>query len=573
MVAAWKSFWQAWRPRLAAAAAGVRPQTPRRWVGLDLGSASIKLAELEAAPGGGIRLVRQLIQELPPTSDQKPVDRAGWLQSALKEVRADQIHLALSGQEVAVRRLHIPPMSPKERVEAVKWQVKDQIGFPIQDAVLDFQVVGEVWDKDLKKADVLVAAASTRCLHDAIQAIEQAGARVASITPTPLALWASIQALVPDVGGRGGVVLVELGAETTHVAIVKGGSVRAVRDLALGSANLTEALIGVVASERGDVTIDHAMAEAFTRRYGVLTDATDGTTEEGVPLFHIASLMRPVLENLVTELSRFLDFYKLQMEESGVSRVLLCGGGAGLKSLSGYLADGLGVTVEVFNPLVRITDRREPLEPDQVAEGGPRLAAAIGAALQHGQAYNLLPAGHRLAFSLSGAARETWKKTARKAAVAAAALYLGLWVAALGMQLQGRKFQAAWTKAEPAYAKAMQVISTRKAMEGALAQSRRFMDEQPVWEGLFRELSQLVPPAIELETFEVTGDSAIPPKAYRFQLKGRLTSSDPAAHRSISELVEVLERSPFFAQARLSGSEMRSGEAAKTSFSLNGVLE
>lgn len=543
---------------------------PRRWVGLDLGSASIKLAECEQTQTG-VRLVKSLVQELPIAPNQETIDRVGWLQSAFKEFDTREVHVALSGSEVAVRRVHIPPMSARELPEAVKWQVKDELPFPVQEAVLDLRVIGEVWEKDLKKQDVLVAAASRSCLHGLMGMVERAGGRVASVTPTPLALWSSVAGLIPD-AQQGSVVLIELGASTTHVAIVKDGQVRVVRDLAVGSATMTEALIGETVSDKGKMTIDRSLAEAFKRRYGVLTEAPEGTTEEGVPLFHLASLIRPLLENLLTELSRFLDFYKVQMEQGGISRLLLCGGGANLKQLQPFLAEGLGLPVEVFNPLVRITDRVERMEPEQVAEAGPRLAVAVGAALDHGQGLNLLPARPRAAM-LSAVPRRVWIRAAQAVAGTAIALYAGLWLIVGVTEWQLRGQRAAWAQVKPTYTKALSVIARHKALHGSIDQAQQFLEAQPIWEGLFKELGEAMPANLELVEVSLRADAVTSPRSpLRIVLRGRLAPGAGGAPGSISQFVEALEQSIFFERVHLVSSELHTGAGA-TTFEIEGVLE
>ena len=544
-----------------------RAQTPQRWVGLDLGGQSIKLVELEATPQG-MRLINSLIQELPTTMDGQPIDRSGWLQTALEAFKTQEVHVAIGGSEVAIRRVRLPSMPAREVTEAVKWQVKDQLPFPVQDAVIDCTIEGEVWDKDLRKQDVLVAAVSTVHARAHADLVQQAGARVSSMAPSPCAGWWVIAALMPELK-TSSVAIVDVGASETHVTVVKDGHVRLVRDLAIGSARLSESLMGVISGERGEVTIDFHKAENLKRRYGVLTDAATGMTDEGVPLFHLASLMRPVLENLLTELSRLLSFYKVQMEEAGVSRILLCGGGAEMKSLSAFLAEGLGLTVEVFNPLVRIADRLQSLEPEQITEQGPRLVVALGTALGHGQRLNLLPiplrSRHQLA-NWAGIGRQAIRAAAGIAAAVLVALGLGLAVT----QWQIARQQKQWNTLEPSYTRYMQTTAALKGAESTMAQVQRFLDEQPVWDGLMKELGVVMPASLVLDELDVRpADDRL---AWRIHLTGHAVSGVAGAQSGLSHFVESLKASPFFAEVELVSSEMHTGSTGTTSVEIEGRL-
>jgi type IV pilus assembly protein PilM len=554
-------------------------------VGLDLGSHSIKLVELEQA-GAGVRLVTQLIQELPAASPARPtdaagpsnepaprpVDRSGWLQIALREVEACEVHLAVSGPEVAIHRVLVPPMSAKELREAVKWQVKDQLPFSLQEAVLDFRVIGEVWEKDLKKLEVLVAAASRAFLQERLALVEGSGVRVASVVPSPYALWAGLTLLAPETR-QGTVALIEFGARTTHVAIVKDGHLRVVRELSIGSASLAEALTGVVASEQGDIAIDASTAEALMRRYGVLVEQPDGRTDEGVPFVHLAALIRPVLEHLLTEVSRFLDFYKIQMDAAGVSQVLVCGGGAMLKQLEAFLAGGLGVAVSVFNPLSRIADQAPSVEAGPVVPDGPRLAVAIGAALDHGQGLNVLPGEVRQATEAMRR-RRTLIRVAQGLATAAlagtVALYGSEWRLSRRLQAQ----QAMWATWESASLQYKNLTLERRGLEDAIARLEVLIEQQPVWEGLLKEVAELTPAAITLETLAVTPvDDSAATGDQQLAMTGWVVAGGTEAHRSLSEFVDALERSVFVTGVELGRSELSAGPTAATRFELKGLLE
>jgi type IV pilus assembly protein PilM len=541
-----------------------------RWIGLDIGARSIKLAELERTPAG-IRLVKSLIQELPSPHEGRTVDSTGWLQTALKAFHADEVHVAASGPEVAMRRVAVPLMSKQEMPEAVKWQAKEHLPFPIQGAVLDFQVTGEVWEKDIKKQDVLVAAAGRGVIQSLMESVARAGARVVSIVPTHAALWAAAAALVPDIA-KGSVALVEVGAGHTRVTIAKDGHIRLIRDLDVGSDSLTEAMVGMVAAEHGQMSIDRARAESLKRRYGILPDATDGSTEEGVPLFHLSSLMRPVLEHLLTELSRLFSYYRVQMDEAGVSRLLLCGGGAALKDLQPYLADGLGMTVEVFNPLVRIPERAVTLEPELVAEGGPRLGIAIGLALEHGQGLNLVP-GETRRMKAAEAHRGAWQKAAQWALAAAAALYLALHALAFwtGSRLEAQRDR--WAALSPAYEQSLRLAASAAGLESTVRQVQRLLDRQPAWDGILRELGALVPPTIELN--DVAFSAAGPPgrEAFAVRLRGTGSATAVAGEGSIAQFMEALEQSPFFSGVDLVSSAINQADGSRVIVEIRARIE
>lgn len=536
---------------------------------MDLGSQSIKLVELEQTTAGW-QLVKRLIQEFPVPSEGQPVDRLGWLQSAIKEFEPREVHLSVGGPEVAIRRVHVPMMPKRELPEAVKWQVKEQLPFPIQDTAFAFQVLGEVWEKDVKKQDVLVAAVAKPQLAEVVALMECAGVRVASVSPSPLAAWQCVTHANPTMT-QGSIALVEIGASKTDVLIAKDGQVRLVRELAVGSRSLTEALVGVVSSDTGELRIDSSKAETFKRQYGVLLQSAEGTTQEGIPLFHIASLMRPILENLVTELSRAFDFYKVQLEEAGVSRVLLCGGGANLKQLRSFLADGLGLPVEIFNPLTQMPHRLPQLDPEQAADEGPRLAVAIGLALEHGQRFNVLSAKVQQE-QVFVDSRRVVTVAAKSLAAITVTLSVGLLLTTFVLGQKLGEAQAAWAQSEPAYTESMRVASTRLTLDDRMTQFQRFLDRHPVWAGVLKEIGELMPATIELEELSVSTEEDAGDGPH-FHLKGLAAPEAGSTQGGISQFVEALEQSVFFNKVELASSELHSSDTGTTSFDIVGILE
>ena len=543
----------------------------RRWIGVDIGTASIKVAVLE--PGAhGPRLVKSLIQELPLDDGGKPVDRAGWLQTVLQACEPGPVHVNLSGDAVAVRRIAVPPMSSAELPEAVKWQVKDQLPFPVQDAAIAFAVLGEVWEKDLRKADVLVAATPREQLQVREQQIRQAGRAAASVVPTPFALWSAVRVLVPA-GRTDAIAVVEFGARTTQVAIGRQGQLQLVRELPLGTQHVTDALIGLSTSDRGTLIADRGQAEALTRQHGIVTEHATGSTAEGIPLFHAASLMRPVLEQALTEISRLLDFYKVQMDAPGIARIVLCGGGACVKHLAEYLQDGLGVAVEVLHPAARLTSGDQSAVTD-TGEEDARLATAIGLALNHGEQLDLsAPVGTKGASGSWEQRLGRWKPLAVAAASVALAALVLLQGASWFQQARVAALRREWAPLESVYTQAMASRASERSAQQAAQQLDDLAAQEPLWDGVFKSLSALTPPAIVLTDVRV--DTEPSSAVRRLQLSGIVTSDGAAAHQAISAFMTGLERSAFVGQVELVQSTASGADAteATTRFELSGELE
>ncbi len=87
-------------------------------------------------------------------------------------------------------------------------------------------------------------------------------------------------------------------------------------------------------------------------------------------------------DSFADELRRSLDYYISQDESLPISRLLLSGGGALLPNLDRQLSQLFPFPVELGDPLVRITGNKSRLSDDELKALAPRLAIAIGLALE-----------------------------------------------------------------------------------------------------------------------------------------------------------------------------------------------
>ena len=247
-----------------------------------------------------------------------------------------------------------------------------------------------------------------------------------------------------------------------------------------------------------------------------------------------------------------------------------CGGGATLKALPQFLADGLGVTVEVFNPLLRISERDEPMPPEQITEEGPRLAVALGLALNEGRDINLLPAKAKRDRAFAAPAR-LWRRAALGLAAGAGALLVVMGLMLGWVEAQMRQQAATWATLEPAYQRSLGTTTKTTQLTDMVQQGQAFLEQQPVWEGVFKDIGALIPSTIELTELGVAAADGHEP--WRIQINGRVAEGAGSAEGSVTQFVEALERSVFFAHVELSRSEMHSSDPGKTSFEITADLE
>jgi type IV pilus assembly protein PilM len=90
-------------------------------------------------------------------------------------------------------------------------------------------------------------------------------------------------------------------------------------------------------------------------------------------LFNAAA---PVLEELVSEIRRSIDYYRSRGGD--VQQVEICGGGAKIKGLASYLTRSLGIACDTYDPTRRLNINARKVPPAFVEEHREEFAVAIG---------------------------------------------------------------------------------------------------------------------------------------------------------------------------------------------------
>jgi type IV pilus assembly protein PilM len=318
-------------------------------LGVDIGSAAIKAVEARRG-SRGIELVRYGIAPTPPGAvveggivDGRAV--AGALAALLRTagIRRREAVVSVAGPNVLSRILRLPPIPHEEVKQAIRWEAERHLPFPVEEAVLDAQVVGEVTEDGQRQLEVLLAAAPEAMAMSCVQVLEEAGVRAAAVELSALAM-VRVLTLRPLPGT---VAMVNLGASTTEVAIVRGGVPQVTRTVAEGA--------GVLLKE-----IAAAGGEGGSAGRGALVG---------------------VLDALTAQLRRSFDFFRAQYAGQQVDRILLCGGGARAAELDRHLALEMEVPVAVATPLDGVRPIRR-LDADALERAGPQLVTAVGLALR-----------------------------------------------------------------------------------------------------------------------------------------------------------------------------------------------
>jgi type IV pilus assembly protein PilM len=243
-----------------------------QWV-LDIGGSNLVLLHLSGDPGS-LKL-RQLFDWPLPEGlvvDGEIVDGDlfGRELKALvsqHKLRGRSVQVGVSNQKVIVRNIDMPEMTEEELRGAIEFQAQDYIPIPVDEAVLDFQVVGKRVNPDGgTRQEVLLVAAQRMMIETLLGAVRQAGLKLAGIDVSSLALTRALLPPASFLGDNpeGGICrgIADISSSVSTLVVALDGIMKFTRIINFSSDQFPRALT----EQRG---IPYADAQTMVQRLGL----------------------------------------------------------------------------------------------------------------------------------------------------------------------------------------------------------------------------------------------------------------------------------------------------------------
>ena len=484
-----------------------------RVVALDIGSYAVRAVELTV--GGGEPVLERFAQVvLPPgVVDHGEVVEPAAVATAVRRLwtegglRGRRVVVGVANQRVIVRQAEFPVMSEEELRSALQFEAQELIPIPIEDAILDFQVVADgIGDASEPRMRVLLAAAQRDMVRSHLAAVEGAGLAATAVDLVPFALVRALSSGPAVLEDRSAEAIVSIGGGVTNVVVHEQGIPRLVRIVLVGGNDITAAIAR-------ELDVDADEAEDLKRR----ADASSDDAQ----LARAAQVATDQLAPLIEEIRGSLDYYQGQPEALPIARVLVTGGASRTAGLVERLAGQLDGRVELARPLARVRIGNVNLSEAELVQLEPLLTVPIGLALageeQKGvRRISLLPR------EVAVIRRQRRQTVGTAAAVAALfVLLMLLWLARSAQEGRERD------RAREAEGRAAQLQQERARLgdttgiEADLTQRQTqiqaVLADDVAWTRLFNELATVIPNDVWITSF--TGQKG-PPGSVNISAQG-----------------------------------------------------
>jgi len=287
--------------------------------------------------------------------------------------------VGVANQKIVVRTMEFPVIDPKELRAAIEFQAQESIPIPLDEAILDFQVLSTSAAEDgSARQQVLIVAAQRDMVDQFMQVAKKAGLTIEGID---LQAFALMRAVAPPVAfvdqgaapADGATALVNIGAGVSNLVVASGGTPEFTRVVNLGYEALVQALMG----NRG---LTHQEADLLRLTVGLTGGAPPAADLEEITVSEVHEVLDATCESFADEIRRSVDYYHSLEHEAAIARILITGEGALTRNMCDYLSGALHLPVMLGNPLQYVSENKSKTPQPELELIAPRLAIALGLA-------------------------------------------------------------------------------------------------------------------------------------------------------------------------------------------------
>ncbi len=336
---------------------------PKGVWGVDIGQCALKALRLEMIEGKPVATAFDYVEH-PKILSQPDADPDQLIREALdkflsrNEIKHDEVAIGIAGQSGLARFVKLPPVEQKKIAEIVKFEAKQQIPFPLDEVVWDYQKIagGDVTDGFAMETEIGLFAMKRDVISRYLGYFGGSKIEVHCVQMSPLALvnFTTYETLKkggttplpeepPDPnddtprGKKRCVVVLDIGTEASNLIITDGAKIIWQRPLPLGGNNFTRALTK-------ELKLTFAKAEHLKRN-----------AAKSPELPQILKALKPVLQDFVGEVQRSLGYFTNTHRDAHVGYLVGLGSAFRLPGLQKYLAEKLQIDVRKPATFDRLT--------------------------------------------------------------------------------------------------------------------------------------------------------------------------------------------------------------------------
>ena len=357
-----------------------------RILALDIGASKIVLAEFSLKNTSMPELLRYGIGDLGMELDSD-TDVTAYVVSTVRDLMREQgikpapLLMTLSGQAVFPRYVKLPPVGKDKIEQMIQYEAEQNVPFPINEVVWDYQLVGDASDGE---QHVMLVAVKTENVREMTDCVLASGLEPEIVDAAPMALYNTVRFNYPDLDGC--TMILDVGARSTNLVFIEQDRIFT-RSIPVAGNTITSELaksFQLSFKEAEELKREHA----FVALGGVYSAGENEVAER------VSKTVRNIVTRLHAEVNRSINFYRSQQDGNPPDRVLLTGGSSVIAHMDTFFREKLKVDVDYLNPFINVAVS-ERIDTEESASSLFLLGEVVGLALRRAMScpveINLMP--------------------------------------------------------------------------------------------------------------------------------------------------------------------------------------
>jgi type IV pilus assembly protein PilM len=347
--------------------------------GIEVGQSALKALRCTLKGGEVVAEAFDYI-EYPKILSQPEADPDELIREAIQKFleRNDsgknKVCLSVPGQSGLAKFFKPPPVEVKKVADIVRYEARQQIPFDLNDVVWDYQMMpgSTIEEGYALESEVGLFAMKREMVYRQLQPLDDAGIEVDVVQLAPMAIYNMLaydrmhERLENDIfdvdNPPPSSVLLSIGTDSSDLIVTNGFRLWQ-RSMPIGGNHFTRQLTK-------DLKLTFSKAEHLKRN-----------AREAVDPKMIFQTMRPVFNDLVTEVQRSIGFFRSLNRKAEINELLVTGNTVKMPGLAAYLGKNLGFDVHVLDRFNRLTGD-DVLTIPTFRDNAPTFAVCYGLCLQ-----------------------------------------------------------------------------------------------------------------------------------------------------------------------------------------------
>lgn len=272
-------------------------------------------------------------------------------------IRTKNVVIGIPSQKAFVTVIDLPVMSDSELASTIRYQADQYIPMSGDEAKVDWASLGQSL-RDPKQQEVVLASTGIAYAEQRLEFIESLGFNVIAAEPNPIAM---IRALVPS-GTADARLIVDMGMQSSDIAITYGDTPRLVRTIPIGIDSLVKTAVQ-------NLNVQEDQAKQFIVKFGLAPDRLEG---------QVLHALENTLDSFTGELTKSLKFFQTRYPNLPVNGVLLTGFAATIPLFAEHVKQKLNIDTTTGNPWQSVRVSRG--DQEKLAPVSTEFAAVVGLA-------------------------------------------------------------------------------------------------------------------------------------------------------------------------------------------------